>query len=78
MMARYPTLEQFSEHSCEHWRMGDDNDPTVHYQGDWCVMFGKYLDDPTLNCAPDCPEYAPWDRTVEGLLRDQEINQCPD
>ena len=77
-MKKHPTQEQFSAHACEHWRMGDDDDPVVDYQGEWCVMFDKSLDDPTLNCAPECPEYAPWDRTIDGLLRDQQTEERPE
>ena len=76
MMARYPTLEQFSEHPpmdrgrlCEHWCMGDADDSAIEYEGEWCTMFQKPLDDPTLNCAPECPEYAPWDCRFDDLLR---------
>ena len=59
-MSRYPTLEQFSAHPCEHWQMRE--------AGEWCVMFDKALSSPQLHCDPRCPEYDSWDCEIEELL----------
>ena len=58
----YPTLLQFSEHPCTNWEMRELEE--------YCVRFGKALDDLELHCNPRCPAYDPWDLTVEELLEE--------